>query len=774
MQLERIASIRGHGVFQDFTWPQELGTFKRWNVVYGLNGTGKTTLSNLLRLLQDRENLKEGEARFEIENRTVRASVIQAEAAPLPQVKVFNRDTVSVSLFENPANSQLPPIFVVGADKVALQKELADLQTKHPFTADAAVAAGKAADDALRTLNKFATEKAKSIKELLTAQGGEFNFFDAAKFREEILAIGDPTAYLLSETERDHLLHGRNAQPMGKLGEAHTVPADTVALVTAVHKLLATTAISKVIEVLAKNPALSGWVSTGFALHKHLDASSCLFCTAPLRPERVQALEAHFNDRFKAFSEELDTLETQLSRAAQSLQLKGHPDNKLLYSELRAGYLEAVHACERHFRCGQQAFTALAAVIAVKRQRMFETPLLDQALALIPDLTVEQRRCCAELAEVCAVEGKQANDWLGLTLVQHVNSFIKTHNKTTDDFGDIAKESRRRLMRDAVATALPEWQKLSAVKASAEEKKKTSEEAQRSEISRIRELKAAIQQHAPAAEDINRDLLHYLGHKEIQVEAAETGYRLVRAGRPAKRLSEGERTAIAFIYFLRSLKDQSFDSVNGIVVIDDPVSSLDANSSFCAFGFMKSRLKDVGQLFILTHNHMLLRSVLRWLSHLPGKGKHCGYYMLQCELGENGRSSRLAGLDPLLTEYESDYHYLFKKVMEGSEMSAQLPLEAYYQLPNIARRLLETFVAFRVPTRDKLHAKFDKLPGDPAIKARIYQFVQSFSHDDAIGDGGEGALALAEGPVVLKSVLELIRAADPDHYERMKEALGAP
>ncbi len=46
-----------------------------------------------------------------------------------------------------------------------------------------------------------------------------------------------------------------------------------------------------------------------------------------------------------------------------------------------------------------------------------------------------------------------------------------------------------------------------------------------------------------------------------------------------KPKSEGERTAIAFLYFLKSLQDKSFDLANGIVVIDDPVSSLDANAS---------------------------------------------------------------------------------------------------------------------------------------------------------------------------------------------------
>ncbi len=769
MKLERISSIRGHGVFRDFTWPQGLGSFKRWNVVYGWNGTGKTTLSNLLRLLQDRVNLKEGEARFDFGNRTVESRSIQGEAVQLPPVKVFNRDTVSASIFENPANSELPPIFVIGADKVALQKELAELQSKHPATATAAVMASKSVDDALRALNKLATDKAKGIKDLLTTQGGEFNFFDATRFREEVGLITDPVEHLLDDDERERLLQSRNSQPMGKLAEAHAALPDAVELVSTLQRLLATTATSTVIDALAENASLSSWVSAGLALHKHLGAPSCLFCTQPLPSTRVQQLEAHFNDRFKAFSDELDVVESRLLQAAQTLQLKNQPDDKLMYPELRPGYQGAMQACQKQLERGRQALAALAAAAAVKRQRMFEALRLDQALAMAADVSPEHRRLCEELIQECGKGKPHVNDWLGLSAVQHLNTFVKKHNDRTDSFADGAKESRRRLMRDAVAAAWPEWQRLSSDKTDAEEKRKATENSRSSEANRIQELKAEIQQHAPAAEDINDDLLHYLGHKEIQVEAAETGYRLVRAGRPAERLSEGERTAIGFIYFLRSLKDQSFDMANGIVVIDDPISSLDANSSFCAFGFMKSRLSGVGQLFIFTHNHMLLRSVIRWFRHLPGKNG--SYYMLQCDPGANGRSTRIAVLDSLLIDYESDYHYLFKRVIEGSEMPGQLPLEAYYQLPNIARRLLESFVAFRVPSSLSLHAKLDKLPGDPALKARVYQFVQSFSHDDAIGDSGDGALALAEGPAVLKALLQLVRGADADHYDQMAEAI---
>ena len=48
-----------------------------------------------------------------------------------------------------------------------------------------------------------------------------------------------------------------------------------------------------------------------------------------------------------------------------------------------------------------------------------------------------------------------------------------------------------------------------------------------------------------------------------------------------------EKTAIAFVHFTTKLKDKDFENSNGIVLIDDPISSLDSNSLFQAYSFVK-------------------------------------------------------------------------------------------------------------------------------------------------------------------------------------------
>ena len=129
---------------------------------------------------------------------------------------------------------------------------------------------------------------------------------------------------------------------------------------------------------------------------------------------------------------------------------------------------------------------------------------------------------------------------------------------------------------------------------------------------------------------------------------------IIRAGQPATHLSEGEKTAIAFLYFLKSLRDKNFDVATGVVVIDDPVSSLDAGALFSAFGYMKERVRDAGQLIVMTHNFAFFRQVRNWFHHLPKKDRPAGFYMLKAIVAGDERCAELVELDPLLREYESD------------------------------------------------------------------------------------------------------------------------
>lgn len=59
-------------------------------------------------------------------------------------------------------------------------------------------------------------------------------------------------------------------------------------------------------------------------------------------------------------------------------------------------------------------------------------------------------------------------------------------------------------------------------------------------------------------------------------------------------------------------------------------------------------------------------------------------------------------------------------------MEAPNNLTEVYGLPNIARRLLESFLSFRVPGKaGNLAQQMERLVSDPAAKARIVRFLHT-------------------------------------------------
>jgi wobble nucleotide-excising tRNase len=189
---------------------------------------------------------------------------------------------------------------------------------------------------------------------------------------------------------------------------------------------------------------------------------------------------------------------------------------------------------------------------------------------------------------------------------------------------------------------------------------------------------------------------------------------------------------------------------------------------------MKERTKGVAQLFILTHNFCFFRQIKNWFNYINKyKNKYqkeAGFYMLQCEGYGVSRCAKIKNIDRLLLDYESEYHYLFSLVYQGAN-SQNEELELFYHLPNISRRLLEAFLAFRKPHKSGLYKKLEDLEFDSAKKARILRFLQTHSHGGEVDDPEHDISILSETPKVLKDLLDLIKSEDKRHFEEMEKAI---
>lgn len=754
--ITKVARIN-HRVFKSFAWPAALPTLGRYNVIYGWNGSGKTTLSNLFRRMERKESLLATDGLAEI---TVGATTFPASdfssAVGLPAVRVFNRDFVDASVFST--SSPIAPIFYFGAGSVEKQKAIEaariDLQKK----TDDSLRLKTKKEEAEAGLDRFCIEHATRIRELLSSSGkGSYNNYDKRSFKAacESLKGSDYKTKLLGDAQKTALRQKTTNQLQEPIPSVTETIHDLAVWRDEVAELLRRSVVSKVLAELVEDPETSDWVQVGLTLHTGERASpTCRFCSQNLSADRLAALTGHFNTEFQNFLDELVRKQTELHDLAEAIKAWRLPVKGDFYSHLRERATQPLTRLTAHRDTAAAYASLLVSALEAKRAKPFAALDLND---LVKDQPPDKGTATAVFSDL--------------------QTLVEEHNAECRSFSASVDTARKQLETAVVAEALPSYIANTSAQSTATTAYSESLTAVGSVNTTIATLEREISESVKPSVELTQELASYLGQSELKFEPKDKGYSITRSGVAATHLSEGEKTAIAFLYFLKSLQDKSFDLANSVVVIDDPISSLDTNAMFCAFGFMKTRTAAAGQLIILTHNFGFFRQVKNWFYHLPGQKKSdisqrpARFYFQQCVTIGGQRSASIGPLDPLLHQYESEYHYLFYRThSEVGKTCANLA--DYYALPNMARRLLESFLSFRFPNEESLQAKLDRVTFDPAKKARILRFLHTYSHDDKVSDPGHDLSVLAETPQILADLMDLIKAEDQKHYDEMIKVLA--
>uniref|UniRef100_E1TJ75 Protein CR006 P-loop domain-containing protein n=1 Tax=Burkholderia sp. (strain CCGE1003) TaxID=640512 RepID=E1TJ75_BURSG len=770
MTIQRIQKLQGYRIFRDFRW-EGLPDFGRYNLIYGWNGAGKTSLSTLFRSLQQRVSPDTGVVELVVDGTVVSGS--DFTSAKLPAIRVFNRDFVDRSVFEMPGQA-LPPVFYIGEDSAEKQKRITELQAARDALSVQLSTIEKDKKAGTEELNSFCTSQARGIRNLLLGDS-RYNNYEAPRFKElmQRLKSAPEAPVQLEASERRRFEGALAGTPMPTLPVPSFASIKLGELTGAIGIELEKTVVASTLQELVDAPDVASWVERGMRLHEH-GQTHCHFCKQQLDPARVAALEAHFNDHFKAQQQRLSGLLSSVESLREKPRAREIPERSALYPHLREEFDKAVGKLKTQSVLIEMYLDRLKDALEAKTSDPFSRLELKNYLSVVD---FESDSVLVNLAEIVLNGLNVMGIAVGMAGADTIVRLVESHNEYTDNFQRSASAARAKLEIDEGVKSFPEW---SIREKTVADLTMSSEDVQKKIApitNDIAKLQREIRQHLKPAEELSREMAAYLGRDELRFETRDTGYAIMRGSNPAMHLSDGERTAIAFMYFLKTLRDADFDIKNGVVVIDDPVSSLDANSLYCAFGYMKDRTRDAKQIFVLTHNFGFFRQVKNWFNYAgglrdrpydPEKSKSAHFYMLAMRIHDGQRNASLRTLDPLLHEYESEYHYLFRCVKAGAESAAPASLADVYGLPNIARRLLESFLAFRVPGRaGNLAQQLEALQGDPAAKARVIRFLHTHSHMEQIAEPEHDLSVLSEAPAVLTDLLALVRANDTQHYDAM-------
>lgn len=746
--LTGIKRIKGLGVFGDFTAPGDLPPFARYNIVYGENGSGKTTLSRLFAVLETGAHPEFADLQYALDSQAGALTHGQPYAR---KVRVFNADYVEANIgqFQGP----LRHILIVGEENKVLAEEAVAEKAAYDERVRAITAAQAAATKLETDKGKVFSAIAKTIGE--ATSGSTLRSYrkpdaETAFAKVQAFATLDESALeahraTVHQEQLDAIVVPELPAPLSESDAPPGTFAEIAAALPAtIAALLARTAQAGALHRLVEEPSIARWVEEGVAIHRQHGSDRCEFCDQPLPAERMARLAEHFGVEDQRLKNDIEAAGRTVRALGEGLTTLSLPARTALYSELRADFDAAAEAVE-------QAQAALALKLD-GAAALLDEKLLHRASSYAREIALDPTPLAVARSRVAAI--------------------IARHNAKTADFERARNEARKAIEHRYLSTIveqvrdyerqiaaqqvivtrlsdgaadLPDPRGLAALKESYETKQATVSSA-----------------HAGGAA-LTKRLKTFLGRTDLHFESGTDGYSVLRRGKPARRLSEGEKTAIAFLYFIVQLGDQDFDLAEGVVVIDDPISSMDSASIYQAFSFLKNAVKDARQVFVLTHNFDFLKLLLNWVSHFKKADK--SFYMVVCTETGASRDAALKPLDPLLRDHPTEYCYLFKLL---NDFKSDGTIVASYHIPNVARKVLETFLEFQRPHERSLHAQLEAVDFDPHKKTAIYKFANDLSH--FTGKGFDPAL-VAETQKNVAYLLEMVKAVAPQHYESL-EKLG--
>ncbi|OLT35258.1 hypothetical protein BJF82_00260 [Kytococcus sp. CUA-901] len=129
------------------------------------------------------------------------------------------------------------------------------------------------------------------------------------------------------------------------------------------------------------------------------------------------------------------------------------------------------------------------------------------------------------------------------------------------------------------------------------------------------------------------------------------------------------------------------------------------------------------------------------------------------------RVSRWRQMPLHMRKHTSEYAYLFSELICSAELDNGG--DRIHLMPNVARRVIEIFLAFKVPDQGKFDQRLSQVAKGP--HRDVYDFCNTGSHGEVYQ-----AYESAQQMAVLRNIrrcLEFMYEVDADHFEKMCKAV---
>ena len=674
------------------------------------------------------------------------------------RVMVYNEDFKNENFRWSEASAE--PVFYIGTEQTQLsleleakKKELIKLNENHNSLI-------QSHNEKEKSLKTFETDTAREIAQAIAAERSYTSRDLKKNYAEQNYS---PDKILDERFVSQWTETIKQSSPRSRLSCLDTNSLDLTKHLKKVENLLNTSTGSATVDFLKGHELMSIWIKQGYDYHTEKNLTDCLFCGSPLLEERLELiLNNVIDDRFQKLELDIKNLteSNESLKKCRSNLINNFPSKNDFAPQLAESSIEKISTVRELLNCGEAYFTSITKALNQKSSS--------------PNKTDNEH----DLPTIDEVNSWQEK--LSQAIISY-NDLISQHNKIHDEFDHQQQLAKDALVNHHLAKKQEQYKVILESYKSAEENLESEKNALEKIQKQILELETAIRQHGPAADKITNLINCFLGHNEITVEVDhDLGYRLKRCGKPALGISsEGEKTAITLCYFLTLLEAEGRSIADLIIVLDDPISSLDTKSLNYAFNMLRSKLEGAGQLFFLTHNLHFMNEVKKWIKNRKEyrdkdtlKEPPLLFIDSKIPSGETERRSSIIKMPKQIREYESEYHYLFSLILKTSKQSPH-ECEYMYLIPNAMRKVLEVFLSFKVPggggLKNQMNSKIiQECSTDIDRLVALTRLSEVESHGDNVDDlMSFSSMTMEETHDHCLVLLDMINKLDSDHYKSM-------
>lgn len=597
-QITRINKVSDFRIFRQWQGGSEAVPFERINVIYGQNGSGKSTLASLFsRCSQDGDGEKPSVLlSAKVGGKTT--TITEYTTSFWVEVRVFNQGFIEKNLqFDAPLGAQSSAILTLGEAQVEAKQKIVQLtDTKDELQEELQELEERCSNEEEERRRKYRAVGKQIVSDLQHSRVTKYRSSSAYNLRHVKLALDK---YWQPHEVSQNIVADRelaNSLPLPRLDTPQVLSFNQDETLAKINEVLQRDVVIEIIDQLVDQPHRARWVQHGIDLHEGLD--TCLFCGSEILSQRRDQLSRHFSTSLTDLQRDLFTykalLEQWVDNYEQLLNRLPHPEQ--LHPSLRERWQAAVSILTREV---DQFSVSIFPIVELMDEKL-QNPLK----------TLE----FPEKGEIIQ------------PFLDRIQGLVLDHNELVYKHTQIVEDAARRVECYHLEKLQAESCKLDQVIHQVQREIHQVESSLNQVTEEIYSLEQASFDQLQSTHEMNAMIAQLLGHNDLYFKLGNerSHYEILRNGKPATHLSDGERSIIALAYFLVKLKAETKAGLQPIVVIDDPSSHLDAGMLYGIGSLLWRELVNdqlVSQVILFTHSFEFFRLWTMRLDHMTDEVK---------------------------------------------------------------------------------------------------------------------------------------------------------